>query len=192
MTSLSQPLASIRNELDATTARLHALVDTMDDATWRARPRTHRWSAAECVEHLNLTSRAYLPLLREAIRDGRARGLTNPGGSASAGLIGWLLLRAQEPPVRPRRRIRTTKAFVPLEVGPKTQVVAEYERLQREMIFLMVDGEGLALSRIKVSSPFLPRLRYSVYFALRIIPGHQRRHLWQAEQAVKDVRARGR
>ena len=72
------------------------------------------------------------------------------------------------------------------------EVVREYERLQRELIVLLVDAEGLALSRIKVGSPFLPRLRYSVYFALRTIPGHQRRHLWQAEQAVHRVRSRSR
>jgi hypothetical protein len=108
------------------------------------------------------------------------------------GPIGWFVLRAQEPPVTRKRRIRTTKAFVPPGAGPKADVVHEYERLQRELIFLLVEAEGLALSRIKVPSPFLPKLRYSVYFALRMIPGHQRRHLWQAEEAIKHVRARGR
>jgi hypothetical protein len=192
MSSLSQSLASIRNELDATTARLRALVDTMDDATWRARPGRNRWSAAECVEHLNLTSRAYLPLLRDAVREGRARGMTDAGGAQRIGFVSWFLLRAQEPPVKHSRRIRTTMPFVPRQVGPKPDVVREYERLQRELVQLLVEAEGLALSRIRVRSPFFARLRYSVYLALRVIPAHQRRHLWQAEEAARSVRRAAR
>lgn len=192
MTSLSQSLASLRNELDATTARLHALADTLDDGTWRARPSPQRWSAAECVEHLNMTSRAFLPSLRDAVKEARARGLTNPGSANGVNLLGRLVLRMQEPPVKRRRRMKTTKPFEPIHVGPKSDAIKEYEKLQRELIYLLVDADGLAISKVKVASPFLPRLRYSAYFALRVIPGHQRRHLWQAEEAVKDVRAAGR
>jgi len=111
MTTLPPSLASIRDELDATTTRLHALVDTMDDSTWRARPGTDRWSAAECVEHLNMTSRAYLPILRDALRDGRARGLTQAGGSNRMDLMGWFLAKMLEPPVK-RMRVTTSPARV--------------------------------------------------------------------------------
>ena len=192
MTSLSQSLASLRNELDATTSRLHALTDTLDENTWRARPGTHRWSAAECVEHLNMTSRAFLPPLRDAVKDARARGLTNPAGANTVNLLGRWVLHMQEPPVKRQRRVKTSKPFEPVQVGTKADIVKEYEKLQRELIYLLVDAEGVAISKVKIASPFLPRLRYSVYFALRVIPGHQRRHLWQAEEAVKDVRAAGR
>jgi hypothetical protein len=192
MTSLSQSLASLRNELDATTARLHALTDTLDDNVWRARPASHRWSAGECVEHLNMTSRAFLPSLRDALKDARARGLTNPGGANRVNLLGRWVLHVQEPPVKRQRRVKTSKRFEPIQVGPKGDVINEYEKLQRELIYLLVDADGLALTKVKIPSPFLPRLRYSVYFALRMIPGHQRRHLWQAEEAVKAVRAAGR
>jgi hypothetical protein len=192
MTSLSPSLAAIRSELDAATARLHSLTDTLDDAAWRAKPGNARWSVAECVDHLNLTSRAYLPLLTEALRDGRARGLTNPASSNRLDIIGWLLVRSLEPPVRRRRRMKTTEPFVPQGVGPKAAVVAEYEELQRGLIALLADAEGLAITKIKVRSAFNAKLRYSVYSALRVIATHQRRHLWQAEEALKDARTRSR
>ena len=105
MTSLSHSLASLRNELDATTARLHALTDTLDDNTWRARPGRERWSAAECVEHLNLTSRAFLPSLHDAVKEARTSGLTSPGSVNRVNLLGKLVLRMQEPPVKRRRRM---------------------------------------------------------------------------------------
>jgi hypothetical protein len=192
MTSLSASLAAIRNELDATTSRLHELIDTMDDATWRSRPSASRWSVAECVQHLNLTSRAYLPLLRDALPDGRARGLTNPDPKSRLDLFGWLLVKMLEPPVKRRRRMPTTAPFIPSSIEPKAQVVAGYEALQREMIAILAAAEGLAISKIKVRSPFNAKLRYSVYSSLRVITTHQRRHLWQAAQAAKEIRSRAR
>jgi DinB superfamily len=192
MTSLSASLAASRNELNANTSRLHALVDTMDDATWRARPSADRWSVAECIEHLNLTSRAYVPVLRDALRDGRARGLTNPAASNRVDLFGWLLVKSMEPPVRRRRRMKTPAPFVPPAIEPRERAVSEYEALQQALIGVLTEAEGLAISKIKLRSPFNARIRYSVYSALRIITAHQRRHLWQAEQTRAALRASAR
>jgi len=188
MTTLLPSLASIRDELDATTTRLHALVDTMDDSAWRARPGTDRWSAAECIEHLNMTSRAYLPILRDALRDGRARGLTHQGGSNRMDLMGWFLAKMLEPPVK-RMRVTTSEPFAAPPVAPRAGVVSEYETLQRSLIEFLAEGDGLALSKIKIASPFNAKMRYSVYSAYRVIAAHQRRHLWQAEQARDAMRA---
>lgn len=192
MTSLSQSLASVRNELDATTARLHAMTDTLDDASWRAKPGERRWSAAECVQHLNQTSRAFVPLIEEALRQGRAEGRTRSDGSHRLGLIGYFVVRQNEPPVKHNRRVKTAAAFATPGVRPIADAVGEYESLQRRLIQLLVESEGLDIAKIKVRSPFYSRLRYSVYFAFRLIPAHQRRHLWQAEEALKHVRARAR
>ena len=189
MTSLSASLASIRDELNATTARLHTLVDTMDDAAWRAKPAQGRWSVAECVEHLNLTSRAYVPLLKEALRDGRARGQTNPSPSSRLDIVGWMLVRTLEPPVKRRRGMKTTDPFIPPTIAPRGKAVAEYEELQRRLIALLTEAEGLSISKIKARSAFNAKLRYSVYSSFRVIATHQRRHLWQAEQAREAVRA---
>ncbi len=191
MTSLSPSLASIRNELEATSARLHALTDTMDDATWRTRPGNAGWSVAECIEHLNLTSRAYAPILNEAIRDGRARGLTDNAGRNRLDFVGWMFVKMLEPPVK-RMRVTTTPPFVPPSIDARPKVVAEYDELQGKLISFLAEADGLALSRLKVASPFNARFRYSVYSAYRMIASHQRRHLWQAEHARDAVRAAAR
>ena len=47
-------------------ARLHELVRAVPDEQWGRRSDAARWSVAECVAHLNLTSMAYLPLLQHA------------------------------------------------------------------------------------------------------------------------------
>ena len=61
--------------------------------------------------------------------------------------------------------------------------MAEFDRLQAEQIALTRASEGLPIDRVKMSSPFNASVRYSILSALSILPRHQHRHLWQAEQA---------
>jgi hypothetical protein len=45
-------------------------------------------------------------------------------------------------------------------------------------------GSTTDLSVRKITSPFDSRVRYNVFSMFRILETHERRHLWQAEQAV--------
>jgi hypothetical protein len=37
---------------------------------------------------------------------------------------------------------------------------------------------------VKIGSPFNTRVKYNVFSALSVLPRHQHRHLWQAEQTL--------
>jgi hypothetical protein len=63
--------------------------------------------------------------------------------------------------------------------------VSEFERLQREQLVLAREADSLAIDRVKIASPFNPRFRYNLFSALSILPRHQHRHLWQAEQNLQ-------
>jgi hypothetical protein len=105
--------------------------------------------------------------------------------------MGWFLVHACESRDR-RSRSKTTPPFVPAGVERQGEVVRSYEELQGELVRVLIEAEGLAIGKIKAASPFNPRLRYSVYSALRLITAHQRRHLWQAEQALTAIRSAAR
>jgi hypothetical protein len=181
--ALSPRLAAIREQLGAATAVLHRIADPLDDATWRRRPAPGRWSVAECVEPLNLTSRALIPLLRDAARDARARGLTKP--SQRMDLVGWFLVRSLEPPAR--ARFRTTEAFAPPSIRPKEAVIREWHVLQDGLAALLDELDGLTLTKVRITSPFNVRVRYNAGSALRIAAAHQRRHLWQAQRVLDEI-----
>jgi hypothetical protein len=103
--------------------------------------------------------------------------------------LGWLLLSSIEPPVK-RNAHENTRSVRAIIHRAKPRVIAEYEELQRTLIALLAEADGLALSRIKVVSPFNSRMRYSTYSAYRVIAAHQRRHLWQANRRAKSARGR--
>jgi hypothetical protein len=178
-------LDAIVAEFESAQVRLHRLVDPMPEERWAARADPARWSVAECVAHLNLTARAYIPLIQGGLKEGRELGRTVPN-RYRRDLVGWLVALATGPLPRFGRirlgRVRTTPGFVPSGELPRTLTVAEFDQLQEEQIALTRAAEGLPLHAIYVTSPFEKRVRYNLYACLTMLPRHQSRHLWQAEE----------
>lgn len=173
-------LNAIVADLRAAERRLHALYEAVPAEAWSRRPSTKRWSPAECVAHLNLTSDAFLPLLRKGIE--QARGFERTQRRYRRDPVGWLIWRAVTP--TGRFRTKTAAPFVPSGDRPPHALVADFERLQAEIIECVRSAEGLAIDRVRIASPFDPRAKYNVYAAMTIIPRHQHRHLLQAELAA--------
>ncbi len=187
---LPMKLASIRDEFRETTKRLHRLVDTLDETTWGRSPAAGTWSIARCVEHLNLTSHAYLPAFRAAFKDARARGMIVKNPSYGLDLTGWMLVKSCDE--RVRFKMKTPDPFVPPTIEPKDKVVREYDTLQGELLILLDEAADLPLGKVKITSPFNEKVKYNAYSAFRLIPAHQRRHLGQAERVFKALATQSR
>jgi hypothetical protein len=172
-------LRTITAEFDSAQVRLHELVRRVPEPHWYQRPEPDRWSMSECVAHLNLTSEASVPLLQAAIEQGRSSGRSAPA-RYHRDPVGWLLWRTQGPPVR--HRVKTTAPFIPRGGLPLDRLVAEFDRWQQVLVACVGAADGLDLGRLWIRSPFNRRIRYNAYACLSILPRHQHRHLWQAEQ----------
>lgn len=159
--------------------RLHALHRTVPSERWAERRDSARWSVAECIAHLNLTSVALLPLLERGLVEAKAIGGPAPA-RYRRDPVGWLMWRMIGPPAR--IRVTTSAAFVPQATMPPADLVAEFERLQEALVALLRAADGLPLSRVKVASPFSSRVRYNLFACFGVLARHQHRHLWQAEQ----------
>lgn len=162
--------------------RLHRLAARLPEEHWSWRPAPERWSVGECVAHLNLTARAFLPILRDGLAQARALGVAAPE-RYRRDLVGWLLWLGSGPPAR--FRARTAAAFVPAGMESPGELRATFDQLQTEQLAIVQAADGLPLQKIKVISPFDARVRYNLYSALSILARHQHRHLWQAEQAAQ-------
>jgi hypothetical protein len=175
-------LRTIEEELVQGSEGIRMLAEELSPEQWNACPQGGGWSPAECVRHLNLTSEAMVPPIRDAID--RARSL---GGGAPArfrrGFLGWLLWSGSRP--GKGIRVRTSPAFVP-EPGAidVAALLAESDRWQREQLELVRAADGLPLHRVRIASPFGPRIHYSAFAALSILSVHQLRHLDQARRAA--------
>jgi hypothetical protein len=184
---VQQQLRSVTDSLESAQSRLRRLSDMVSDADWSKRPGPDRWSAAECVEHLNLTAKAYVPLLREALARAKKIGGA-PRKHYRRDPLGWFMSMM----IGPLRRlgkfrivpVKTTPRFVPKPGRPRTEILSDFVRLQSELAALIRSGDGLPLDQVKIVSPFGGRVKYSAYSALVIVARHQHRHIRQAEEAA--------
>lgn len=186
--NMQKQLRAIADSLDSAQQRLRRLTDGLSDESWSKHPGPARWSASECVEHLNLTSKAYLPLLRDAIARARDRGGA-PQKHYRRDPLGWFMSMM----IGPRRRlagkvrmprIKTTPGFTPKAERSRDEILSDFVRLQAELASLIRSGDGLPIDRVKIVSPFGGRMKYSAYSALVIVARHQHRHIQQAEEAA--------
>lgn len=182
--TLPTQLAVVKQELLYARERARGVCMGLSAHTWTARPAPDQWSIGECLTHLNITSEQFIPLIDDAIRDGRARKL-EANGPYGKGLIGWALQRFLEPPYK--IKTRTPTAFNPVTVDPMPDSLDRFDYLQLEVQVRIDRSAGLALDRLRLVSPFDPRIKYNLYAAFCLIATHQRRHLWQAEQVKKQL-----
>lgn len=181
----SGPLA-LTPEVEAFRARFaqiaddaDALVAPLSDAQFAWQPSADGWSIAQCLEHLNVTARAYLPAIDEGIADGMRRGLYGPGPYVF-GWTGRLLVALMEPPVRVR--VRTRKALLPAPGRRRQEVMAAFRAYQVQYVDRLRQANGLDLGRARVASPISSWIRIPLGSAFALMIAHERRHLAQAER----------
>jgi DinB superfamily len=175
-------LDEIISEFNSASTRLRNLHRTIAPGAWTRRPSPESWSPGECVAHLNLTSLAMLPLVRQGLQDAQRLG-RSATGPYRRDIIGWLVWRTISSPGR--FKAKTISAFVPSSDRTAEEIMAEFDRLQAEQIAVTREADGLPIDRVKMTSPFNAKVRYNIFAALSILPRHQHRHLWQAEQASR-------
>jgi hypothetical protein len=169
-------------ELRETSRRADALATGHTASLLLRRPFERRWCAAECIEHLNLSNSCYLPRIEGALRILREQNLTASGPFIlewNARLLKWWL----EPPSR--LRLPTGAPFQPIHVNDTAACFGKFESLNRRLKEQLDSARGLDLGGAQIVSPFAQNVKYSVYSAFVLIAAHNRRHLWQAENALR-------
>src|SRR5687767_5436378 len=92
-------LEQIIEEFESAERRLHSLIQGTPRELWTKRPEPGRWSMSECVKHLNLTSEAYLPILRDSVDQAR-KLRASPPRRYRRDFAGWALWKMSGAPVR--------------------------------------------------------------------------------------------
>jgi hypothetical protein len=181
MPNADAQIDSLLREFRDTRGRADAIFNGRKPAELLRRPAEKRWSAAECVEHLNITNRAYRPRLSEAIRALREKNRVKHDGFR----LDWnarLLKYWLEPPSRVR--LPTGAAFQPVGLQDPTAVLSAFQSIGQQLEEELAAARTLALDAERIRSPFAENMKYNVYSAFTLMAAHNRRHLWQAGNAL--------
>lgn len=181
---MHRQLSAIIAQYEGAERRVRLLSDRLSDTQWQARREPTRWSPAECVVHLNLTSAACLPLIETGL-DAAAELPPTLYDGYRRDPLGWLI-SVMTGPLQQSGRLRlgaiaTAPAFEPSGPLERSAVLAEFSRLQALQLAAVREADELPIDCVSVNSPFDRRLRYSIYSLFCILPRHQLRHVVQAE-----------
>lgn len=177
----AKTLAELEAQFTSICVRAQALVGSAGPELCCKRPAPGSWSVAECLEHLSLSADAYFPIWQQMIANAgpRKKEMNAPYHVDFWGrLLGWIL----EPPVRIRSK--TPVHFAPSDCKDVAVILAGFLDRQGRIIAALRRCRGRAVDEVKMASPADPRIRYSIWSSFVINAAHQRRHLWQAEQAI--------
>ncbi len=162
------------------------LTASLDAARYNARPSEKAWSAGECVEHLSATAREMIPALDAGAARARENGWLAHGPFEYGRFEKWFARQAGGDELPPKRRFKAPKLYhPPHRTYDMEDAVVEFLALQDRYLETLQLASGVDLARVKVASPAMSLLKLSLGQWLSSMEGHQRRHLWQAREAVR-------
>ena len=179
--TLAPELDAFRRQFEQLADEADTLAGSLTDEQFNWQPPSGGWSVAQCIDHLNVTARVYLPKLDEGIADAIRRGLYAEG-PFRYGWIGRLMVSTVEPP--PRFKARAPKAFQPALSRPRAETLAAFRAYQVQYIDRLRQANGLDLARARVQSPVASFLRLPLGSGFAMMAAHERRHLLQARTVL--------
>lgn len=195
MVSLRQPvskstverartLEELEAQFTAIAANAQAIVDAAGAELCTKPPLQGSWSIAECLQHLNASADSYFPIWQQVIANAgpRREAFDAPYRTDFWGrLFSWIL----EPPARIKSK--TLLGLEPTGCSDVAIVLDGFLERQQRIVSTLRRCRGRAIDHVKMASPVDPRIRYSIWSSFLINAAHERRHLWQAEQALQKL-----
>src|SRR5688572_28231355 len=117
--ALAPEIDDFRRQFEQLSLDAEALVAPLNDRQFAWQPAPGAWSVAQCIDHLNVTARQYLPMLDEGIADAIRRGRYSAGPYAY-NWIGRLMVHLVAPTTR--MRAKAPVAFQPAPDRPRHDV----------------------------------------------------------------------
>ena len=183
MAHLPPDIQSVLESIELADRAGDALAANLSDKQLYWQPDEGRgWSVAQCLEHMAAINVLYGDAIRSAIDVARRRGWTRTGPLAPTALGRWFI-KGQEPPVT--RRFKAPARVRPGSLLTRTEVLSRYHESHERFRQLVHDAAAIDANRATFPNPFLKVVRVRVATGLQVIPAHDRRHLWQAEQVIK-------
>lgn len=180
--ALTPEIDAFRKQFEQLSLEADRLVTPLSDQQFNWQPRPDAWSVAQCLDHVNITARLYLPLMDEGIADSIRRGAYGPG-PFSYNWLGRLFVWVVQP--QTRIKAKAPKAFQPPVGRARNEVTAAFRAYQVQYVDRLRQANGLDLARGRVRSPIVNWLRMPLGSSFAMMIAHEGRHLAQARRVTE-------
>lgn len=148
-------------------------------------PAQGKWSAIQCLEHLNTYSRFYLPQIARAIERGLERQQYATISFKSGWLGNWFTnIMQPKPDGSLPMRMQAPKNARPSTDLDAAKVLQEFITGQHQLLLLLQQAERVNLQGLRVPTTLGKWLKLSLGDTFRFFIAHEERHVLQALRAV--------
>jgi hypothetical protein len=153
------------------------------------RPKPEAWSAAQCLEHLNIYGRYYLPALEKAIESAEKKGF-QPTENYTSGWIGNYFYHQILPNTEGglKGKMKAPAHAIPTHQPDARAMVAEFIDQQETMLKLIERARKINIGKVRVPISIMKWLKLKVGDTFLFMTAHHLRHILQAERALSQTK----
>lgn len=147
------------------------------------KPSSDSWSVGEVLSHLITSNSLYIQPLKDILSKKGEIALSKGPSTYKPTFIGNFLIRMLDP--ASTRKLKHPAAFSPLQSKLDTSVIGEFIANNNELIKLIERAKDMNTNYLRISSPAMALMRYSVADTFVIFGVHQRRHFGQIRRIIE-------
>ena len=150
---------------------------SLPNKTLNHKAEAGKWSALECLEHLNRYGDFYLPEIKKRLSKNRPEFTE----VFIPGLLGTYFVNS----VKPRaKNMNTFSNMNPSKSSVRPNVLQEFIHQQDQMLKILEDCKQYNLKKVKTNISISKWIKLRLGDTLRVVIYHNLRHIEQAERAI--------
>jgi hypothetical protein len=173
----------LTNQVLALRVASHQRLRPLNNEQLNRRPGYDKWSVGQCLEHLNILSGYYLPLVRTSLKMAQARG-SAARQSVRSGWLGRRFTSAARQDEDAEGVFRVPKQYAPTGVRLTGTVVEAFNRQLDEVLRLLLLARQVDAGAVRVPNPLHPWLKLRLTDVLETLVANYKRYVHQAEHAL--------
>ena len=172
-------LQTIATEAQNNSDAVRELVNGLTETQLNWKPAADKWSIAQCLDHLAITSNRFDSYFSAAIARARRKRPVTSAPKYQPTLVGGWLIKQVEPTTG--RNLPAPKVFRP-SASEINNAAAKFLHQQDQFLEFVRSSKGIDYNKIRLRSPVTPLMRYSLADAYVVTVVHGQRHIAQARR----------
>lgn len=150
-----------------------------------AKPAPEKWSANQCLMHLNSYGRYYLPQIEKAIKEAIEQQ-QEPSKQFKAGWLGnyFTEMMLTKTNGQPAKTMRSPKDHSPQTNDDSYEVIAEFIEQQEKLFALLQKAKSINLNKTRIPISIAKFIKLTLGDTFLFLIAHNHRHILQAERAL--------
>ncbi len=146
-----------------------------EELNYRKSPES--WNTLECLEHLNLYGRFYIPEIDNRINSSK----TTPQKEFKSGFLGNYFAKSMLPKDK-LNKMKTFKSMNPIHKNLDKNVLEEFISQQKQILELLEKSRKVNLEKVKTSISITHFIKLKLGDTFRFVINHNTRHVIQAKK----------